>query len=209
MLSAFPKARTDKNDAEGLVCRINNAARAELVLRAHRERWPTYPAILSAVWDHDWLELIKVAGSGGAPNVVELFQAARYDVSHIPEKIVVYRGGVCHADCNPGDVAQGASWTRSLPVAAWFATTFYNSQARLKSPGTSPVVLRAVIDRKHVLATVNSRREREVVAHPWMTYQSATIQGYRDWSVFEFVGNFQAPAELIARWRKAAARHKS
>ena len=97
--------------------------------------------------------------------------------------------------------------TRSLPVAAWFATKFYNSQVRLKRPRASPVVLRAVIERRHVLANINSRREREVVVHPWMTYQAATIQGYRDWPVFEYVGSFQAPDKLIARWQHAAGRH--
>lgn len=209
MLEDFPKAKTDDDQAHSLVCRINNAARGHLAVQAYREKWQTFPGILEHVWDHDWNELMRVTHSDGAPSVVEMFRAARYDVSHLPDSMVVYRGGVCCPDYNPGDLASGLAWTRSLPIAAWFATTFYNAKWRLKQPGAVPAVLRAVVQRESILAHFNGRRERELIVDPWMAYQAASIQGQRGVYVMDYADDFQPPPDLVARWRSAAQKHKT
>lgn len=84
--------------------------------------------------------------------------AERKAFRSLPERFVVYRGGVGE----PSMVARGLSWTTKLEVALFFAKAW---PSRWGIQG-SAVVLKRTVERREVAALFLARREEEAVL-PW------------------------------------------
>jgi hypothetical protein len=62
--------------------------------------------VVANVWDHDYREIFSVFGQRELRSV---FEAARFPIDHLPEKITIYRGVAGRGDRIPA--RSGISWT--------------------------------------------------------------------------------------------------
>ena len=70
---------------------------------------------------------------------------------NLPEKVEIYRG------VSKGRVKMGLSWTDNKEKAIWFKNRFNE-----KNDGES-VLLKAIVDKKDIIAYFNTRNERELL----------------------------------------------
>lgn len=77
---------------------------------------------------------------------------------NLPEKIEVFRG------VSVGRLKYGLSWTDDYEKAEWFRNRFENIGQR-KNGENKCMMLKAIVDKKDVLAYFNTRNEKELVVN--------------------------------------------
>ena len=116
----------------------------------------------------------------------EIFEYADFDVSHLPEKVTLYRG----ARGKPTTARKGISWTLDRDVAVWFAMRFARSQ---------PVVLKAEVPRTRIVACFDDI-ERECVT---FGVRGCRVDLMPDVPLRQFTG---ATNEVLQAWKEASDR---
>ena len=152
-----------------------NLARGLLVRAAFRARMPVpaFREMLTAVWDHDHSSLThfaKVVAHSSLPkkDLREMFEYAAYNLSHLPETLTVYRGGMVWnlPSGRPTGLQSGVAWTLNRDLAAWFAV-FTSAAPEWVNDGpwgrSAPLILKAEVPRSRILAHITTRNEDECI----------------------------------------------
>ena len=114
-------------------------------------------AAVETVWAYDYRVLWKACGARRSV-FRKLLRAAKFDKSHLPKSLDIWRGGVIPPSGDWYDVAVGISWTRNRDAACWFAILYRGN--RIKG---EPVVLKRTIERRDVLAHITSRGDEDEI----------------------------------------------
>ncbi len=147
------------------------------------------PAIEFA-WDHDYTVLWKACGARRSV-FRKLFRAAKFDKSHLPKSLDIWRGGVIPPSGDWYDVEVGISWTRNRDAACWFAIIYRGN--RIKG---EPIVLKRTIERRHVLAHITNRGDEDEIVTT--TTRRTVVDGSpKEW---------RAAADRYEKSRNAAAK---
>ena len=105
--------------------------------------------LVCAGWNHDDDQLVLTARRNKT-TLRQWFERAAFDVSHLPDVVTAYRGGIV-PDCQPPVLAAcGQSWTLSQERAHYFADYWRRRGAKGKS-----VVVEAQIKRRYIKAYIN------------------------------------------------------
>jgi hypothetical protein len=208
------RARAYEGDVDAaqqyMVC-LPNARRGEEVLNAYRAGVPvpSLRAMLEMAWNQDHDILVAAAGH----NLKRLFEAAEFDVSCLPPKVTLWRGGVCffrdeyHFE-TPWTLLRGIAWSARREVACFFATTFRAAETRLTHlPDAYPCVIRVAVPRKSVLAYITDRSEDELIAYTGRL-RSHCIDDL-ELNPRDVGKDWRPPAQVVAGWRAAAQRWHS
>lgn len=157
--------RGDTDAAGSLVAHLPNHVRG--LLLAELVRWKACAAVLrealTSVWGHDHGWLTRTFTQ---KQLVALFRRAAFDVSHLPERLTVWRG----TRATLPYATRGLAWTTDPATAAWFAVLYRFRSTdgyRLLGPrSNTPIVLTATVSRQQVLAAFDRRQESELLLAP-------------------------------------------
>jgi hypothetical protein len=187
---------------------LPNSERGSAVRDAYKAQIPTasFRAMLSAAWNHDHQEVWRAARKELAV-LKEWFRDADFEVSHLPDPVTLWRGGVCFRDDQhwetPPSLARGLAWSRQRDVACFFATTWFVTQSRLSGFSNAyPCVVTVTIPRRYCLAHLRERNEDEIIAFT-RRLRSHKIDGsdvlVRDVAQFDW----RPSNQQVAEWRLA------
>jgi hypothetical protein len=120
-----------------------------------------FRGVVAKVWSHDYRETFSVFAQLELRSV---FEAARFPIDHLPEKVTIYRGIAVRGSRLPP--RSGISWTLRRDLACWFALHLPGSggSAMFSLPaGWHPYLLTATVRREHVSAHMRDREEDEII----------------------------------------------
>jgi len=214
---AIAKAKSgDKDAALSYIGRLSNSERGYAVMRAYSEGWPipVFREILAAVWDHDFSHLWGATRGfyqhEKYAELRKLFRHANFDLSHLPEKVVVWRGSLCSYDPNlnrhPWSMREGPAWSLDRGCACWFACNRSEANANF-----FPLVIKRKLRRDQVLGHLTDRSENEIIAFT-RNLKNFEVDGTKimltDFRGFRPV--VQVPDEIIKDWIESGERwHKT
>ena len=147
------------DNVETAVSVLSNQDRGPFAVGLYKANVPAdvLRAAVEAVWVLDYIILWNACGAR-----VSLFRkvllAAKFDTSHLPKSLDIWRGGVIPPGGDWLDVACGISWTRNRDAACWFAIHYWGTKFK-----GEPVVLKQTVERRYVLAHFTGRHEDEVI----------------------------------------------
>jgi hypothetical protein len=154
----------DADSARTLIDRLSKRNRARLVVEiGHAKVVPAVlRAALQAAWTSDHALLLAACPPA---RLQQLFERARFDTSHLPERMTIWRG----TRARMTDAARSLAWSKSRERAAW--TALWEGRlggGRVLPPPRAgkPIVIRAEIDRAHVLAAFTGGGDTEIVIVP-------------------------------------------
>jgi hypothetical protein len=195
--------------------RLPNSDRGYAVEDAYKAQIPTaaFREILYAAWDHDHTEVWRAANRK-SDKLREWFRAAEFDVSHLPDMVTLWRGGVCFRDSDdywetPLSLTWGPAWSLRRDVACWFATTWQVAESRLNGfPNAYPCVIKITVSRRYCLAHLTGRSEDEIIAFT-RRLRAHRIDGsdVRACDVAQF--NWRPSDQQTQEWRSVSARYES
>jgi hypothetical protein len=86
----------DVDAAQTYILRLDNRERGDAVRDTYEARIPTeaFRVILASAWSHDHQEVWRAACYETA-TLQKWFRFAEFDVSHLPDPVTLWRGGVC------------------------------------------------------------------------------------------------------------------
>ena len=201
-----PAYAGDVDQASRLIGLLPDAKRGEEVAAAYRARIPVpaFREMLSSAWQHDHDKVLRAAGHRDA-TLRKWFVYADFDLTHIPDHVTIFRGGVCfktddrYWQC-PASLCWGHSWSIDRDAACFFASVF-----GLRRADGYPCVVSIRVHRRRIFAFLPERSESEVVAFTRGSTRhiidgvsvSATAAGF-DWRPSD---------ELQTAWRTAGERY--
>ena len=175
MLHGHALKAISERDWSAYLCLFGHATRAdafvEILPELDDEPSEVYWSMLGEAWssteapgigDIDWRALFTDHGITGRAALMDETGLTVFET--LPERVTVYRGVGCL------DRARGLSWTLDRDKARWFATY---AERQLGRSGTArrgdvgrACVLRGELARVDVIAVLEVREEREVIALP-------------------------------------------
>lgn len=180
-LRAWQKAMDGNTDFyAGYVPRVMRepVLRAAVIAKMPR---PAFREMVSQLWTDNRHERMTLDGAR------RIFEYAEFDVSHLPEKVSLYRGALA----KPTTARKGISWTLDRDVAAWFA---------MRPAGGQPVVLKVEVTRSSIAAFFDHTEQECVV----FGVRGSRVDLMPDMPLQLFTG---APNDVFQAWQEASDRH--
>ena len=110
------------DSVEAALATLNNWKRGDFVVGLYDNGAPAHVlrAAVESCWNHDHGKLWNACETD-ITKFRKLFRAAKFDKSHLPVKLNIWRGGVVPPDNHWGELGLGVSWTLNRDCACWFA----------------------------------------------------------------------------------------
>lgn len=200
----------DVNYGALLISQSPNRVRGNEVSKAFASRIPTttFREMLGAAWSLDHHEVRKAAHNDRI--LKQWFEYAAFDVSHLPEHLTFYRGGMCFSidevpHQTPVSLCWGQSWTLDRDAACFFATIYAHRTRPSRITGAYPCVVAIRVPRRYALANFTDRRENEVVAFT-RRLRRHIIDGENIPVAKATIASWRPSEELFAEWLAAGER---
>jgi hypothetical protein len=132
--------------------------------------------VVATVWQHDYREMLAAFQRR---QIRALFDAARFPIDHLPERVTIYRGIATKGSERP--THSGIAWTLRRDLACWFALHLPGPGGSAMfhiPPGWTPHLLTATVPRKRVAAHLRDRNEDENY-HLWDVHQDGQLDERR------------------------------
>ncbi len=117
--------------------------------------------VVTTVWQHDYREMLAVFQRR---QLRALFDAARFPIDHLPERVTIYRGITVEGSERPSH--SGIAWTLRRDLACWFALHLPGPGGSAMfhiPPGWTPHLFTATVRRERVAAHLTDRNEDEII----------------------------------------------
>jgi hypothetical protein len=133
--------------------------------------------VVATVWQHDYREIFAVFQRR---QLRALFDAARFPIDHLPERVTIYRGIATKGSERPSH--SGIAWTLRRDLACWFALHLPHRGGSAMfhiPPDWTPHLLTATVPRKRVAAHLRDRDEDEIIIFG-MSSKTASVTSDED-----------------------------
>ena len=153
----------DKEAALSAMVMAHNQHRGRIVRVAYQANVPNraFRELVNSCWNRDYAWMLHAAGGPAVRRLtlMQWFNRAKFNVSHLSVIVTAYRGVVLPHPWPWQMAANGFSWSLSQEVATFFASDYW----QIRGAKGESVVVETRIDRLHIKATFDERKEQEIV----------------------------------------------